>query len=421
LLFVQAAGASLAVAQPTDEDEASPDDIAEPVPPAEEPAEGDPAAEVEEVVAEEIGGPEIDRGEGITEVGYESGFFVKAAGGKYTLRLGGALQPFVTMTRVSGPADWQNAASIRRARLVLDGNLHGKDLLYRFHVGFDRGMAGIKDAYFDVALGEKVWLRAGQWKRPFSRQRLTSYTKLELTERAITDAAFGAGRDIGLAIRNDYEKSTDIEWVVGVFNGTGDTAQLTGTVETDPVTGDGTITGGTFTSVPLKFMPAFVGRIGLNDGGVKGYSEADLEGGPLRWGAAASVWMEAELDDDDASSQRVNLDYIVKASGFSTTGGFYAMTTQTGPKPLSSQELSFVGFHLQTGYMVKPNVQAGARYALVDGRLDDAKDAQEITVGGTYFGHGNEARVSGAVRFIKVGDATFTDTLRFELSAIVGW
>jgi hypothetical protein len=91
-----------------------------------------------------------------------------------------------------------------------------------------------------VKLADNVWLRAGQWKRPFSRQQIGSSGRLELTDRSITDKAFGAGRDIGLAVHNNYEKSPDLEWALGVFNGTGDGARLVPTFN-----GDGEVTGGT--------------------------------------------------------------------------------------------------------------------------------------------------------------------------------
>lgn len=111
---------------------------------------------------------------------------------------------------------------MRRMRLVLEGNLHGKNLLYKFQSDFGKGVPSVKDAHVDVRLSGDAWLRFGQWKRPFSRQQINSSGRLEMTDRSITDKAFGAGRDVGIAIRNDYEKSPEIEWTLGVFNGRGE-------------------------------------------------------------------------------------------------------------------------------------------------------------------------------------------------------
>ena len=330
------------------------------------------------------------------------------------------MQPYYTLTRtVAGPVhELKGAFEIRRARLTLEGNLHGKDLLYKFQTDFGKGAPSLKDFYFDVRLSGDTWLRAGQWKRPFSRQQITSSGRLETTDRSITDKAFGGGRDIGIALRNDYEKSTPIEWTVGVWNGTGDAAKLI--AEADPDTG--VVTGG-FTNIPSEFKPAFIGRIGLNSDGIKGYSEADLEGGPLRWGAAASFWVETNFDEDDSATDKVELDYIVKAEGFSSTGGLYAMTRQTDLQPLSSQELAFIGFHLQAGYMVKPKIQAVARFALISPRPEDLKGAkqQELTIGAGYYGYGHDAKFQGNLRFLKSGDGKLTDAILFELESNVGF
>ncbi len=267
-----------------------------------------------------------------------------------------------------------------------------------------------------------MWLRVGQWKRPFSRQQITSSGRQELTDRAITDRAFGAGRDIGVALRNDYEKSPDLEWTVGVFNGfQADRSTLSGDVEVDPLTGEGELVSGGFTNVPAQLKPAIVGRIGVNRNGLKGYTEADLEGGPLRFGVAASAWLEGDYDEDDASNQKVELDYIVKAAGFSTTGGVYAMTDQTGAGVLDA-ELARVGFHLQAGYMVAPKkFQVAARYALIDDQLTGARDQQEITIGANYFAFAHDAKLAGAIRLFKTGDASFTDFVLFELGTNVGF
>ena len=358
--------------------------------------------------------------------GFDKGFFLRSDDDKYVLKINGRFQPFFNLTRTSDPADYRSQFEVRRMRIVLEGNVHGKNLLYKLQTDFGKGVPTIKDAHFDVNLAKDVWLRFGQWKRPFSRQQISSSGRLEMTDRSITDRAFGAGRDVGIALRNDYEKSPEFEWTLGVFNGRGEAPALTGTVVVDPLTGMGTLGTTTNTNVPLKFRPAVVGRVGINRNKLKGYSEADLEGGSLRWGAALSVWLEGDFDDDDKSNQKVQADYIIKANGFSTTGGIYAMTDQEAVEDTSvlDAETSLVGFHLQAGYMFDKNWQAVARYALAnDPRTKDVttRDQQEISVAANYYGVGHDAKFQGGVRLIKTGDASFTDVVLFELGANVGW
>lgn len=427
---------TVAAAQP---DPAAPQPPTEP-PPATDPA-GPPATPPADVVTPPPTTPppaeppkDPKAASKVGTAGYDKGFFIHSSDDKFTLLITGRVQPFYSLTRTStastGPddriVDYKNQLEVRRARLVLEGNLHGKDLTYKFQSDFGKGLVTLKDFHFDARVTGDVWFRAGQWKRPFSRQQITSSGRLEVSDRAITDRAFGAGRDVGLAIRNSYEKSPELEWTVGVFSGFGDAPKVTGTTTNDPMTNTGTISGGTLTNVAAKFKPAVVGRVGINRGGIKGYSEADLEGGPLRWGAGASLWLEGDFDDDKKSNQRMELDYVVKANGFSSTGSFYAMTDQdtTADSSVTDFETSLVGFHLQAGYMLDKKWQAVGRYALVnDPRTKSitAKDQQEISLGGNFYAHGHDAKFAGAVRFIKTGDTSFTDAILVELGANVGF
>ncbi|MFN0246097.1 MAG: porin [Kofleriaceae bacterium] len=355
--------------------------------------------------------------------GFDKGFFLRSDDETYALKITGRFQPFFNYSYVEGSNDSRPAFEVRRTRVVLDGNLHGKSLLYKLQTDFGRGNVSVRDAHVDVRLASDTWLRVGQWKRPFSRQQINSSGRLELTERSITDRAFGAGRDIGIAVRNDYEKSPAIEWTIGVFNGRGEAPALSGSVTVDPVTGMGTLGTTSSTNVPSEFRPAIVGRVGYSTKGLKGYSEADLEGGPLRFGAAASVWLEGDVDDDDVSNQKVQVDYIVKAEGFSTTGGLYFMTAQDGNR-VRDQESSLLGFHVQAGYMVSPKWQAVARYGYVNDvtlKSKTPRDQQEISVAGNFFGFGHDAKLQGGLRLIKNGAGMFTDALLFEVGANVGW
>ena len=138
--------------------------------------------------------------------GYDHGFYVRSADDKFSLKIGGRLQAFYTLQRTAGTDD-KSAFAVRDARLILEGNLYGPGLTYKFQPDFGQGFVTLKDFHVDTALTNDVWLRAGQWKRPFSRQQITSSGRLDLADRAITNTAFGAGRDLGIALRDNYEKS----------------------------------------------------------------------------------------------------------------------------------------------------------------------------------------------------------------------
>ena len=363
--------------------------------------------------------------------GFDKGFFLRSDDGKYSLTITGRFQPFLNIKRNAVPnpgdpddelIDWRNNFEVRRMRVTFEGNLHGKRLTYKLQPDFGKGVVSLRDAHFDVQLASDVWIRVGQWKRPFSRQQITSSGRLEITDRSLTDDAFGAGRDVGIAIRNNYERSPDLEWTIGVFNGRGEKPALTGTVTTDPMTGAGMIGTTSNTNVPAKFRPVVVGRVGINRNGLKGYTEADLEGGPLRWGVGLSTWLEGDFDDDQKSNQKLEVDYMVKAEGFSTTGGVYTMTDQEAS--VTDVETSLVGFHAQAGYMLNKQWQGAARFSYLDDprqKAKTARDQQEIAVTANYYGHGHDAKLQAGVRLVKTGEGDVTDVILFEIGSNVGW
>ena len=313
----------------------------------------------------------VEPGAPVALAGYEKGFFIKSEDGRFGLKLQGRVQTRYTFESELDPLTDERAEAssfaIQRARLTLSGHAFEEGLKYKFQSDYGKGFVSLKDFYIDYKVGSQARIRVGQFKRPFSRQQITSSGRQALIDRTITDKFFQAGRDIGVALHNNYEKSPELEWAVGVFNGTGD----------KPVFDvDG------FSNVPERFGPAFVARVGYNQGGIKGYSEADLEGGPLRYGVGASALTELDVDGDDASGVRAELDYIVKASGLSSTGGVYVATAQDG-EGFADQAYDAVGFHLQAGYMLTDTHQLVGRYAMIS--PDGADSLQEVTLGYSMY------------------------------------
>ena len=311
------------------------------------------------------------------DAGYDKGFFIRADKKPYELKIGGRMQVRYTYEGLTGKDD-VSSFSVPRARLVLQGKVFHPGLTFKFQTDFGKGFASLKDFYADFA-AVKGWLhiRAGQWKRPFSRQQLTSSGKLALADRAITDKAFGAGRDIGFMLHNDTKSS--LEWAIGLFNGQGDAAKLTGTK---------------FTNVPTQFNPSLVARIGFNHGGIDGYSEGDIEGATkhlgFRFALGASAQVDFDSDEDHASSVKGELDYILKVHGFSSTGGVYVASKQDGVD-FKDQTYASLGFHIQASYVIGKWVMPTLEYANV---LPDGKDNDEQTIalGLTVFGWGHNLK-----------------------------
>lgn len=314
--------------------------------------------------------------------GYKKGFFLSAEDGSSALKINGRVQArfnYEGLEGIDNGADDEYQFSIPRARLKMSGHLWSEDLKYAFQTDFGKGGAALKDFYVDFKLMEDwVHLRTGQWKRPFSRQQINSSSALEFVDRALTDKAFGAGRDIGVAIHSNYTQD-GFEYTAGIFNGTGDKGTFNG--ETDV---DGNVTG-KVSNVPDQFKPVAALRLGYNHGGIKGYSEADLEGGGFRFALGGSALYDLDLDDSGDGSMVAEFDYAVKAEGFSSTGGYYMSMVENADGEL---EGALTGFHAQAGYVIADKYQPVVRFAMLDPDGDD-NNTQKITAGlNIYFkGH----------------------------------
>jgi hypothetical protein len=321
---------------------------------------------------------------GAVKVGYRKGFFIENEDGTFTAALQARVQPRLTLEEQEvedGSYEEIGNFAIQRARLKLGGRAFSKAVKYLFQMDLGKGLVTLKDFYLDAIVSGEVRIRAGQWKRPFSRQQINSSGNLDLVDRAITDKFFGGSRDIGVAIHNHYEKSPEFEWAIGVFNGTGETPSQG--VDCDDPMDPTTCAPTTPTNVPSVFEPAVVVRAGYNSGGIKGYSEADFEGGPFRFGVAASLLAELDFDDDGASDGRAEVDAIAKVEGFSASGGVYVASLQDGAT-FADRAHAATGFHIQVGHLLSGRYQPVARYALI--AVDGAdNDQQEFTGGFSIY------------------------------------
>jgi hypothetical protein len=319
-------------------------------------------------------------GEGSASTGYDKGFFIESADGAFSLKTQARIQFRYTFSSqvaldpdsMEESRDNDSLFAVQRGRLTFGGHAFGEDLDYKLQADFGRGDVVLKDFYVDYRVAGDTLVRFGQYKRPFSRQQITSSGNQELVDRAITDGYYRAGRDAGVMVHNAYEKSPVLEWAVGLFNGTGEN-----------------VVPGRTDGAPDTFNPALVARLGYNHGDVKGYSEADLDGGPLRFGVGASVLGELDGDGDDASAIRAELDYIVKVEGFSSTGGIYFATAQDGAD-FPDQAADALGFHVQAGYTVDETHQVVGRFAQVARLADGVGNLREASLGYSLyvFGHG---------------------------------
>ena len=109
---------------------------------------------------------------------------------------------------------------------------HGRQDNGRRVDGDTRGQPALQDAFLEYAITPLVVVQAGQYKRPFSRDFLTSSTESLTFERVLPHDRFFIGRDIGVMLHNDFADSPGFEYAVGVFNGSGDGLRFTSALPT---------------------------------------------------------------------------------------------------------------------------------------------------------------------------------------------
>lgn len=283
----------------------------------------------------------------IVEVSYDRGLRLRAPDGTLDLRVKAVLQPEARLFSVPAEAgrELEAAFLVRRARLVLEGTALLPTLGFKLQLGLDRAEPALRDAYVEYALAPGVLhLRAGKYKRPFSRQQIASGTELAFVERSFTNALYEAGRDVGVMASNDYERAPRLEWALGVFNG----------FEEVP-------------GVPRLFKPSVVGRIGYNSADYEAYDEVDLEGGALRYSFAGSARLDLDVDGGQDARLLTQLDGVLKLYGVSALAALYLTTSQADlriPAPGGPS----LGLHAQMSYVLQDvlgaaDIGPSARYS----------------------------------------------------------
>jgi phosphate-selective porin len=111
------------------------------------------------------------------------------------------------------------ASDVRRLRLGFEAEWHA--LALDFSVDPQDTGDHLKNAYVDVRLAKALRLRAGHFKLPTSRERLTPAARLDFVERSLLAQNLSPDRDWGVMVHGTPFKRA--EYMIGVFAGDGST------------------------------------------------------------------------------------------------------------------------------------------------------------------------------------------------------
>lgn len=316
------------------------------------------------------------------------GLHLESADGDFALttRLRAQIRQQLMAARGDEGAELSQVFELRRARLQFKGHTFGKHNKYKVELAFSPRDLGVKDGvphntpllswYVELDHLRDLTLRAGQYKVPFSRQRVISSGDLQLVDRSLANDEFNHDRDIGLDLR-----SKDL-------GGLGGTLRYYAGV----YMGEGRDFGGKNATADFKLH--YVGRIEiLPMGGFDDYAEADLERSPdpkLSLGAAYAFHHEAQhlrgvlgdMPEDGGTTNyhSVTADYLFKLRGFSTSGEFHwrrgrrlpgeatpADESAVAPLPMVAPRNGF-GWFVQAGYVFPgTSIEVAARYSGIRG------------------------------------------------------
>ncbi|MCA9693945.1 MAG: hypothetical protein KC636_30435, partial [Myxococcales bacterium] len=159
-----------------------------------------------------------------------TGLVIESADGRYSLATRLRAQLLYTMEREHEEAP-AHGLQLRRARLQFKGNVFHKDFKFKTELALsprDTGFDGaphqtpILDWYFDLTFLRDLSVRVGQYKVPYSRQRVISSGDLQLVDRTLANGEFNLDRDIGLDLRSmDFLGMGRMRYYAGVYLGEG--------------------------------------------------------------------------------------------------------------------------------------------------------------------------------------------------------
>ncbi len=350
-------------------------------------------------------------------VSYDKGLKFESEDGKFEMKLALRTQFRFQEDKVVGAPDGspntltenKTVFTIPRGRLQLEGYVFGKDLIYKleFSLADKIGFGFTKDLWIEQKFSDgKLGLRIGQFKAGFNRQELVSDFASEFNERALTAEFVKGGRDIGVMINNGYadKASEGLEWSLAFMNSFA--AGKDKVLIVCPATPDASGNINCSNSNGIKdWDPAIYARVGFAQGkGFKGYSEADLEGGPLRWGLGLSYkiglnqFKKGALDTIDAMNQAVGIDGALKVEGLDVAFGVFMVGLKGKPTGL--------GFHAQAGYFITPKkLQVAARYAQATNEEDKDENDVEIRGAINYYFHGHNWKWATDIGVLQGGTA----------------
>ena len=196
----------------------------------------DDAKGIPEIEVERMASHEVDTSTMKFKPG--KGLQISSVNGQFSMTTRLRAQMRYTLAQDEGA--FAHGFQLRRARLLFTGHVFGKDNRYKFELAVSPKDIGLKssgtiskspllDWYFHFTQLRDLNVRVGQYKVPFSRQRVVSSGNLQMVDRSMANGEFNLDRDVGLDIRsNDLGGLGFLRYYAGIYMGEGHSSFATG-------------------------------------------------------------------------------------------------------------------------------------------------------------------------------------------------
>ena len=154
--------------------------------------------------------------EKLPRVGYKNGFFLETPDKDFKLKIGGRV--FADFRAYNSGHPSNSEFFISRARIYLAGTLY-KYFDFKVQPDFGKGKSGLRDGFINVNYFPYAQFKIGQFKAPFSLERITSAKYMDFKERSLPVDNLTPDRDIGIMLHGAYAP-IGLSYGIGVFNGT---------------------------------------------------------------------------------------------------------------------------------------------------------------------------------------------------------
>ncbi|MHC4320990.1 MAG: porin [Planctomycetota bacterium] len=341
------------------------------------------------------------------KLGYKRGFYFQTQDKSFSMMINGRIQfrySYEDRDNIHDTDEQQDDSSfrIRRSRVKFSGNAF-KHFKYKIELALSSTGGAIDgsralelfDFWASWNKNPAASIKFGQWKVPWSRQRVVSSQNLQLIDRASSQDEFTMDRQIGVLLHGKLFNKK-FEYYTGVFNGNnrnqssnGNNEMLyIGRVSWNPFGAYGKGIGEVesdinFSEKPIAHLSAGISFDGAADRERVGSTTIDLDP-PVGTGVTLK----------EVNKTSVVAEYGLKYRGFSTSAEAYWRRFDdiraNNIDSVGSGVIIDRGFFVQGGYFVIPKkFEVAGRYSLVD--FDDERDedaVREITAGVSWFING---------------------------------